>query len=187
MMPPLLPWVGPVLVALLVVAAVTDLKYGRIYNAVSYSGIAVGLIGHTLMEGAGWPEGQLGLLGSLAGLAVGFLPLFVAWKAGGIGGGDAKISGAIGALMGPKFALLTLFYGLIAAAVMAFAVMIRRRIVWETLKRIGRFVYLALTPAKPSAPVTPDSPKVAFGLALCFGAAAAVVDELLSLSRSLGF
>ena len=189
-------WPWFVLVPLLIVAAATDVKYGRIYNAVSYPGVAIGLIGHTLIGGlTGWDgqagmPGELGLIGSLAGLAVGFLPLLVAWQAGGIGGGDAKISGAIGSLMGWQFALTTLFYGLIAASLMAFAIMIRRRIVWKTLQRIARFVYLAFTPAKPASPVAEDSPKVAFGLALCFGAAASVVHAVFSggsTAKILGF
>ena len=192
MTPPLVSWAGLILVALLIAAAATDLKYGKIYNVVTYPAVAVGLIGHTLCGGLTGDDARwMGLTGALAGLAAGFLPLLAAWKAGGIGGGDAKVMAAIGALMGWRFALATLFYGLIVAAIMAFAVMIRRRIVWATLKRLGRFLYLVLTPTKPAAPVTQDSPKIAFGLALCFGAAAAVVEAMIrggmTPGRILGF
>lgn len=178
------------LVVLLVVAAVTDLKYGKIYNIVTYPGVAVGLIGHTLAGGLTGQGYWFGLTGSLLGLAVGFVPLMIAWKAGGIGGGDAKLMAGIGALMGWNFALATLFYGLIAAAIMAIVVMIRRRVVVQTLRRMWRFIYLAFTPSKPAPPTSDESPKVAFGLALCFGAVAAIVEILLMrempLSRVLG-
>lgn len=187
---PLLSGFGLVLILLLTVAAVADLKYGRIPNAITYPALAIGVIGHTLAGGLTGTETDGGLAGSLAGLAVGFLPLLVAWAAGGIGGGDAKIMAAIGALMGWQFALTTLFYGLIAAAIMAFAIMIRRRIMIRTLKRVGRFLYLAFTPARPVGPATEESPKVAFGLALCFGAAAAVAYALFtgaSPVKVLGF
>lgn len=178
------------LVVLLVVAAFTDLKCGRIYNAVTYPAVAIALIGHTLAGGLHGQGQWFGLVGSLAGLAAGFVPLLIAWKAGGIGGGDAKVMAGIGALMGWKFALATLFYGFLAAAIMAIIVMIRKKVVVQTLTRMWRFVYLAFTPSKPAPPTAAESPKVAFGVALCFGAAAAIAEFLLTsnepLSKILG-
>ncbi|HAU36357.1 MAG TPA: hypothetical protein DCX07_01400 [Phycisphaerales bacterium] len=98
------------------------------------------------------------------------------WLAGGIGGGDAKLAGAVGALAGWRFALSTLLFGLLAAMVMAVIVMLRRRILRRTLARVGRFVYLAFTPGKPADPTSADSPKIPFGLALCLGACVALVE-----------
>ncbi len=171
LLPQLLSWVGVVLIILLVTAVITDVKYGRIYNAVTYPAIAAGLIGHTLMGGLSGHGQWFGLAGSLIGLAVGFLPLLVANLAGGIGGGDAKIMAAIGSLAGWQFALDTLVFGLMAAVVMAVIVMIRRRILLQTLRRLGRFFFLIFTPSKPADPATPQSPKIPFGVALCIGAA----------------
>jgi len=165
--------------ALLVAAAATDVKRGKIYNAVTYPAIAIALIGHTLAGGVAGDSGRLGLWGSLLGLVVGFAPLLAAWAMGGIGGGDAKIMAAVGALMGWKFAIAALFYGLIAAVIMAFIVMIRRRILVRTMVRILRFVYLAFTPSRGADPATPQSPKIPFGLALCIGAAAELIFEAL--------
>lgn len=172
-------WPYVVLGVALVVASVTDLASQKIYNWTTYPAIAIGLIGHTLLGGLGGDEGQLGLAGSAAGFAVGFGPLLVAWMAGGINAGDVKLMGAVGALTGWRFTLETMFFGFAAAAVMAFAVMLRRRIVLDTLRRIGRFLYLSFSPHKPSDPATAESPKIPFGFALCIGAAVALVDVLL--------
>ncbi len=170
-------WVScGVLAIALVIAAVTDILRQKVYNWTTYPAIAIGLIWHALAGGLVGDAAQLGLGGSLLGLAAGFLPMLVFWLAGGIGGGDAKLMGAVGALAGWRFALSAMFYGFLIAAVMAMAVMIRRRILKRTLGRIWRVLYLALTPSRPAGPTTEESPKIAFGLALCIGSALALVE-----------
>ena len=117
----------------------------------------------------------MGLIDSLLGLAMGAGPLMAVRFAGGIGGGDVKIMGAIGALAGWRFALTAMFYGFAVAALMAIIIMIRRRIVRDTLGRIGRFMFLLFVRMKPGDPAKPESPRLAFGLALCIGAGAALI------------
>ena len=105
----------------------------------------------SLVSGPGFADqAPMGLAGAAVGLAVGFLPLLAAWMAGGIGGGDAKLMGAVGALAGWRFALAAMFYGFLIAGVMAVAVMLKRRITRKTLARIFRFLYLVFTPARQS-------------------------------------
>jgi len=171
-------WNYAVLAVVLVVAAVTDIRSGRIYNKVTYPAFAAGLLGHALVGGLTGGEYGLGLLGALAGAAIGAV-LLPAWLAGGIGGGDAKLMIAVGALAGWSFTLSAIFWGFAVAAIMALAVMLRRRIVRRTLGRIGRVLYLALTPGKAGDPTTEDSPKIPFGLALCIGAGLALAEALV--------
>ncbi|MBN1941803.1 MAG: prepilin peptidase [Phycisphaerae bacterium] len=164
-------WSYAVLAVTLLVAAATDVRRGKIYNWITYPAALIGLAGHAITGGLwGSPE-RLGLAGALGGLLVGFGPLLLAWLAGGIGGGDAKIMAAVGALTGWQFALSALFYGLAVAMVMAVAIMLRKRIVRDTFGRIWRFFLLWAGRAKPDAPTTQQSPTVPFGLALCIGAA----------------
>jgi len=179
-------WAYGVVVIVLVAAAISDVRAGKIYNWITYPAILTGLAGHWLTGGLAGDEltdgvrtvHLMGLAGAAGGLAAGAVPMLVAYFAGGIGGGDVKLMGAVGALTGWRFTLEAMFWGFLAAGIMAVIVMVRRRIVRRTLARIGRFVYLAMTPAKPAAPVAPDSPKVPFGLAMCIGAAAAMIAEL---------
>ena len=175
-------WPIAVLGVALVVAAVTDIRSGKIPNYVTYPAVLIGLAGHTLLGGLwGAPDGDaLGLMGALTGLAVGFVPLLLAWLTGGIGGGDAKLMAAVGTLTGWRFALAAMLYGFIVAAMMAIVVMIHRRVAKDTFKRVWRFVALALFyKARPGDPSTKDSPKIAFGVALCIGSAFAVLEWLL--------
>jgi prepilin peptidase CpaA len=162
----------------LVVAAVTDVRSGKIYNALTYPALAVGLIGHTLAGGLTGSEEAMGLAGSLIGLAVGSA-LLIAWLAGGIGGGDAKLMMAVGALTGYRFTIDAMFWGFLVAALMAVGVIVRRRIARDTMKRIWRFLFLVLTPGKPADPAVKDSPKIPFGLALCIGSAVALAYTLI--------
>lgn len=175
-------WAVGVLAVVLIVAAYTDLRYGKIYNWLTLPAVALGVIGHTLAGGlAGGPGtwSPLGLAGSLLGLAVGFLPLLVIWQTTrGINGGDVKLMAAVGALTGWQFTLSSMFYGLIAAALMALAVILHHGIFKRTVKRIFRFLWLAMCATKPGDVASPDSPKVAFGVALCVGTAAHLVDAL---------
>lgn len=180
-------WAYGVMAVTLLLAACTDVRTGRIYNWITYPALVVALVGHGLTGGLwGIPAmpataeapaqpGVMGLAGALAGFAVGFLPLLVAWLAGGIGGGDAKIMGVVGALGGWRFALSAMLYGFVVAAGMALVVLLLRRRLRDTLGRIGRFLWLLLMRASPGDPAAADSPTIPFGLALCIGALAALV------------
>ena len=172
-------WAYCVLAAMLVTAAWTDVRYGKIYNWTTYPGVLIGLIGHTVAGGlTGRGPLALGLSGSAIGLAAGFGPLLLAWLAGGIGGGDAKVMGAVGALTGWRFTLSAMLYGFAVAALMALAVMLFRRITWRTLKRVGRFFVMVFLPGGPTDPATKESPKIPFGLALCIGAGLALAEAI---------
>jgi Flp pilus assembly protein protease CpaA len=113
--------------------------------------------------------------------------LLLAWFAGGINGGDAKLMGVLGALTGWAFTLSAMFYGFAVAAVMSLIVMVRRRVLLRTLKRVGRFLYLSFSPNRPADPATPESPKIPFGFALCIGSAIACVEFLLRGREAFGW
>ncbi len=176
-----------ILFLVLIVAAITDVRTGKIHNWTTYPAIAIGLIGHTLIGGLTGNDASMGLTGSLFGLAAGFLPMLAAWLAGGIGGGDAKLMGAVGALAGWRFVLHAMFMGFAVAVALAVIVMLKHRILRRTFARVFRFVYLLLTPTKPVDPATADSPKIPFGLALCIGGFLAMVQLLVQGSDAPKF
>ena len=125
---------------------------------------------------SGWSglDGQPGLPWALAGLGAGFGPMLVCWMAGGIGGGDAKLMGAIGALGGWRFIIAAMMYGFIIAAIMAVFVTVRKGVFRRTLRRIATAVALTFTPGvRPADPTSKDSPRIPFAVALCVGAVVA--------------
>ncbi len=178
-------WFYAFLAAVLCIAGWTDLRTEKIFNWLTYPAILIGLIGHGIVGGSPWSSpvatqtGVMDLTDSFAGLAVGFLPMFLAWQAGGIGGGDAKLMAAVGALTGWRFVLTAMFYGLAVSVVYSLLVLLRRKIVRDTLGRVFRFMWLALLKNNPGDPATDQSPKVPFGFCLSVGAGVVLIVILI--------
>jgi prepilin peptidase CpaA len=123
-----------ILVVLFSSAAVTDLKWKKIYNVQTYPAIACGLI--LGFAASGLP----GLAAHACGLGVGFCLLLVFYLMGGMGAGDVKLLGAIGALKGSTFVVWTMFYTGLVGGVMALSVIIWHGTVRKTLKNLLFFV-----------------------------------------------
>ena len=89
------PGVEALLLAIVLVAAVYDVRYRRIPNWLTVSGVLLGLALNTFLY-QGWP----GLRLSLAGMAVGLGVYFVLYALRAMGAGDAKLMAAVGAIVG---------------------------------------------------------------------------------------
>lgn len=97
-------------------ACVTDLRSRRIPNILTF-GSAVCAIGFHLAL-SGLPGG----IDALGGWATGVALLFVPFALGGMGGGDVKLMGALGAWLGPSTVVWVVLYSGIAGGVFALAV-----------------------------------------------------------------
>lgn len=95
------------------IATYTDIRWRTIPNSLTFPAIIIGLGLHTLHSG--WAGFTL----SLVGITFGALLFLLFFLAGGMGAGDVKLMGAIGALTGPVIAvsatLLTFLIGGLAA------------------------------------------------------------------------
>ena len=103
---------GLILLSGLIAVSGMDLVYRRIPNAVTVPLAVSGLIYSAVSD-------RLLTVQSLSGLAVGFFVLFLIslGTKGGMGIGDAKLLGVIGAWTGPDGALMTLFAGAVVASI----------------------------------------------------------------------
>lgn len=173
-------WIADaLLIVVLLIAVWTDLTRGKIYNWLTLPSALAGMVLWTAAGaavGGMWGAGA-GLGYSLLGLMLLFVPMFVAFALGGIGGGDAKLAGAIGAIAGWKLGIHVMFYGFIATAIVALAVMIGQRVVRQTAGRVWRFLWLLTLGARPAAPDDRRSPRVATALPWAIGAIWAVVEQ----------
>lgn len=122
------------LTILVIAAAGTDLRIRRIPNWITVPGAAVGF---ALQAYSG---GLRGALSSLAGAGLGLAIFITLYVAGGMGAGDVKLFGAVGALTGPEplvlIFVLTGLLGGIAAAVLAAS----RGRLRATLERTGELL-----------------------------------------------
>ena len=81
----------------ILIALAFDWRMRKIPNALTFSMIALGFILNT------YEQGLTGLQHSSLGLVLGILLLYLPFQGGGVGGGDVKLLGAIGSIVGPVF------------------------------------------------------------------------------------
>ena len=96
------------LMAVLVTATYTDLRSSRIPNLLTFTAMGTGPVAHACLAGF------QGIFFSLEGLAVGLGLFFLLYVPGGLGAGDVKLMGAVGAMVGPYGAFIS---GLLAILV----------------------------------------------------------------------
>ena len=118
-----------VLLILLIVSVVFDLTTKKIPNIITFPVMIWGLVSYTIFNGLE------GLLFSLSGLGLGIAFLIIPFAIGGIGGGDVKLLGAVGALKGAEFVLIATLYTAICGAIMAFGYLIIKGKLLNTLKK----------------------------------------------------
>ena len=104
-------WVAALAVG--VIACITDLRARRIPNVLTFGAAAAGFSYQF------WSQGASGALHSAGGWLLGvavFLPLFLLR---GMGGGNVKLVGALGAWLGARDVLWVALYAALAGGVMA--------------------------------------------------------------------
>ncbi|TYP53768.1 A24 family peptidase [Thermosediminibacter litoriperuensis] len=105
------------LFAVLGISVYTDLKYNKIFNAVLAPAAAAALLGNLYLFGAA------GGLDSLKGMMLGMAFLFVPFALGGMGGGDVKLMGVVGAFKGPGFVWTAFICSALAGGLLSLGVM----------------------------------------------------------------
>ena len=154
------------------VAVYTDVRWGKILNALTMPGIVLGLLLNSVRDGTA------GLLLSIAGIGLG-LGLFVLSCFFGriIGGGDIKLLMAVGALQGPSFLLWALCYAAIIGAVLAIAVALQHGILMRKLKALFASLYLRLTYKVPMdiKESAASGPRLPYAIAISLGTMAAML------------
>ncbi|MEN6391752.1 MAG: prepilin peptidase [Syntrophomonas sp.] len=124
---------GCILVTILLCAAFTDLQTGLIPDRLTYPGIFIGLVLAWFTIGL-----KTALLGSL-GFAAFFLIVAIASK-GGMGGGDIKLAGVIGAFLGWQGALVTFVLASVLGGLAAGCLLVRGKADRKTAIRFGPYL-----------------------------------------------
>lgn len=147
---------------------ITDYRYQRIPNAITYPSMLIGFITHFSISGSA------GLYTSLLGLLFGVSLLLIPYLMGGLGAGDVKMLGALGAFVGPKGVLVILLYAAIVGGLYAIYLLIRDRDYRKQFlnKHFSMIKMFFLTrqffPDELS--IVNDGPKLCYGIAIAIGA-----------------
>ena len=158
------------LLALAVACAYTDLARGRLYNAATLGGLAVGLALAYLLDAKsqGFPYLTSAILAAAAGSGI----LLLIHLLGGLGAGDVKLMAAVGALApfdardsSWPFVLTALMFTALVGAAIAVGVLIWQRRLLQGLKDSARalFRFRAKKPEGGTATTIP------YGLAIAIG------------------
>ena len=156
-----------VLAVMLTVAVYMELKEGRIPNWLTFSGMALGLL-------IAYLHGQNIFWASLGGLFVGFGFLFIFYVFGGVGGGDVKLMGAAGALMGLEMTKPALFYTTFIGAFIAVMMVVWRKDFWLCIG-LGLRSLAFWRKQDKGKPASLPAIQVPYGIAIAIGCVLAVL------------
>lgn len=115
-------------------ACVTDVASRRVPNALTVSAMAGALVL------AGFESGWSGIGRASAGLAVGLLVYLPLFALRGMGGGDVKLMGALGALAGSSVIVWTALFAALAGGVMAVGLATAKGGLTRAFRNVGALI-----------------------------------------------
>jgi prepilin peptidase CpaA len=152
-------------VVLILLAVYSDFRWRKIPNCLTLPAIVLGFFLNFL--GNSWN----GLLFSLVGLFVGMGLLMLPYLLGGMGGGDVKFMGALGAFLGSYSIVNVFLYATLVGGAIALAVAIFNRSLIETLKKVWlllKCIFLFRAPMA-GAGLFKKSIQIPYGIAIGIG------------------
>ncbi|MBN2144840.1 MAG: prepilin peptidase [Candidatus Aureabacteria bacterium] len=154
----------------LIIAAYLDLKNGTIPDWLTLTVTAAAIIISFFCRGL------TGLAGSMLGWAIGFFPFYVLHRMGGMGGGDVKLMGMVGALGGAGFIIYCYWYTALVGLIMALGLLLIKGKIKEgwirtrTLFHRVSHMRFKENPADPAAAHSCPPLSIPYGMAIVTGA-----------------
>lgn len=152
--------------------ALIDVKTRRIPNVLTFGGAGAGVVYH--LSSGGFSGLAHGAGGWVLGIAL-FLPMFLMR---GMGAGDVKLLGAVGAWLGPEGVLWGCLYSVLAGGVMALVVGAWHGYLGKAFHNLwALFGFWRTTGIQPLPGLTlgdAPGPRLAYGLAIFAGTVATV-------------
>ena len=146
-------------------AAITDVRSCTIPNRITFSMALCGLAIH------GLTNGLEGLLFSLKGLSAGLGLLIIFYIWGGMGAGDVKLLGAVGATIGPTDVLMAFLVTASFGGLYAIGLMIGTWGLSSTAERVRVMLttWLVTKDFNNPSPSAKGQPKLRYGLVIGLG------------------
>ena len=149
-----------------------DMRTRRIPNWLTFPAAALGLVAVSVIHGGP------GIASSAAGLFVGLVLFFPLFVLKGLGGGDVKLMGALGAWLGTSMILGVAFYTALAGGALALALIVRHRYGGQAIRNLWLLLMHwrvfgirpldSLTLETSAGPKLPYALPIAAGLTLAF-------------------
>ena len=119
-----------------IICLVTDLRERKIYNKVIAAGLVTALITNVILQGF-----FNGLRFTLAGLLMGIILLLLPFSMGGLGAGDVKMLGMIGAFTGSLMVVQVMLVSALVGGVLALITLIQEGSVLRRLTQLLQRLY----------------------------------------------
>ncbi|MEN6464864.1 MAG: prepilin peptidase [Syntrophaceae bacterium] len=152
-----------IMVVTVVIAAAFDIRARRIPNWLTASTAAAGILSNC------WLAGLQGLAHSTTGMLAGVALLISFYLLGGMGAGDVKLMGAVGAFLGPNGVFTAFLFTAVSGGLYALAIIIMSGRSRETLDRYVSLFKSIIITGRPFYVPPQGNPLPA----LCYGAAIA--------------
>jgi prepilin peptidase CpaA len=154
----------------LVISVVTDLRERLIYNKVVFPVTGAVMLIHIINGGIS----GFGL--SMAGWATGIGLLLIPYFMGGMGAGDVKLLGLVGAAKGTMFVLSTALYMALVGGLLAMGILVFRKGFVVRMERLAYGLYawrygtrIPLVTKESFTGTYPYGVAIATGALLCYG------------------
>ena len=145
-------------------AVYTDLRWRKISNKLTIPAIAAGIVLNTIC--LSW----YGLLSSLAGFAIGIAVFIIPFALRGMGGGDVKLMGALGALLGGYAIFSIALYTAVCGGLLAVVVALYNHELGSSLRKVIQLLRRIVPINDQSKKVdTTKSLRIPYGLAIGAG------------------
>lgn len=157
---------------LIILAVLFDLKERRIPNWLIVSGIGAVMLYHLFLGD------YASCWASLKGLMAGIMLLFIPFLMGGMGAGDVKLLGMVGAFKGSLFVFNCFIWMALIGGAIAIIILIKRGCLLDFLGRLGRGILLSRCGAvKLSSSISTEELSIyyPYGLAIGLGVLATFI------------
>jgi len=160
-----------ILIVLLTLSTITDIKWKKIPNALTFPIMITGVIVH------GYKGGASGLIYSMEGLFLGLALLIVFYFMGMMGAGDVKLLGAVGSILGPAGVFKAFLFTAIVGGIYALVVLAYNGQLAGFIKRFALSVKLSLMTRGPTLVPNEEkaSPVLCYGIAIALGTSLSMV------------
>jgi prepilin peptidase CpaA len=154
-----------VLIPLAVTVIYHDIRYRRIPNVLVLTALLAGLAINIFFSGT------QGLVNSLLGFAIGFIPMLLLHIFGAMGAGDVKLFGAVGTILGVGLMPTTFVLVVMLGGVLAVYTTLRAGTMLSTLHGVAR-IFVGILPGweMPRFAMAPDRRHtIPYGVAIMIG------------------
>jgi prepilin peptidase CpaA len=167
------------LILILLIAMASDIRFQKIPNRLTYPAMLAALIYHTAINGGG------GFIFSAEGLGLGIAIWIIPYLMGGMGAGDVKLMGVVGAFLGPEGVFIASLFTAVTGGVCAVALLILHGHLKEIIKRYGAmlktFIFTKNLVYLPP-PQGEKKPRLYYGIAITLGTLASLLLKYLEKS-----